>query len=937
MDGAATIVVEGGIEGATTYTIGDQTFTFKSDADNKPVTFTVENNVVTAITGLDEDATLTITNNAAEDYAVTVNNHETAFTAAANASKTVLGIEDGDDATDLDTGAYYVTFDGTEITVYNVDENGAVSEETIEADNFGTVADGVITMKEGLVPSSENRVIIEATAPVELQSANGKVYFSGLNGAAVEIEDTSLKLVVNSEGTIADATEIPAEGEITIPAGDNLTVTDNIGVVATSETTIAFADGGTINLTGASYSLVAGDELVASGDSEELTVVIENDTITSITALSENGTVEFGGKTYAMLADGKLTVTDSEGNIKIYSEQGEETDLLALNEEDALNYVQVGEDGTVDLAAGVEDLKGITTDFDATVTTPANEEPVTVNGTEYTPANENGLTVAANADGTSALENGAVVATGDTAVGEDSVGVSGEVTLTAEDGKVTEVAGLDEGDEVTLGEDTIAGTADGTAAVKVTENEDGTTTYEATAPVKIDDATIIPTGNEPVAVTKTDDGFKIGDEELTVTGDEDYSIESAGEGIDKVAGISDGAAVNIKGTEENPAAAEVETTGEGTVSINGAEFEVAGDEDVVTFGVENDSVASVDGLDGTVSGDFSEPISVNGEEIQVEGDEDDKVNVAAKTGEDGGVSAISGINGSDVTVASAGSADEVVTEGEGKVTFGTGSDTQVFETTDEDGVGFKVGEDGKVTGVDSLEGDLAVAGTGEEFTVNDTPVTIGAGDEVTLSTGDEGEITGVAGLESSIEGLPANATVGVADNDVTINGTELAIDEGEDGTEYTATLNEDGTPATIEGLSDGATVSKVPAGTELTTEGEGTFTIGEDEVTVSGDNGGVTFTTGEDGGVAAVEGLEGDIALTGNNSLTVNGDAVAVDKAAGNEDAVTISGSADGVDAVAGLESGDSISGKRRTQRYRNSNGRHGLRYNTCKLDSQRQ
>ena len=412
----------------------------------------------------------------------------------------------------------------------------------------------------------------------------------------------------------------------------------------------------------------------------------------------------------------------------------------------------------------------------------------------------------------------------------------------------------------------------------------------------------------------------IGDDTVNVTGDDDYTVAAGSDGVSTVSGLGNGAAASVDGAEEGIYFA---TDEEGDVTIQGAPYSVdeEGEGDGVTFGVDSKgAVTSIDSLDGTISGDFSNPVTVNGsdEPVQVLGDADSTVSVAATT--DDGVSEIGGVNGSDVTIASAGGADKVeVAPADGedsmKVTFGTGDATQTFEVTgDDDGVTFNLSNDGTVNGVDDLEGDLAMDGTGEEFKVNDTPMTVASGDEdVTISADDKGSITGVDGVNKGVAGVPSDATVGVAGSDVTVNGSELKVAGDEDG--YTVSLDDTGTPSTINGLSDGATVDPETAKEvdNFVTDpvpDEAVFTIGDNEVTISGDDDGVNIKTDENGSITAVDDLDGDLAISGNETMSVNGQEVEIEKADGNDSPVTISGADDSVSAIDGLENGDKVRGK---------------------------
>ena len=98
--GTATVEVSA-LANETTYTVGEQTFAVQSDGDDKPLTFEITDNAVTAVTGLDQDAVLTVS---PAEEALSINTVDIDPTGGViNA----IGTENGTLAEPLDLGSYY--------------------------------------------------------------------------------------------------------------------------------------------------------------------------------------------------------------------------------------------------------------------------------------------------------------------------------------------------------------------------------------------------------------------------------------------------------------------------------------------------------------------------------------------------------------------------------------------------------------------------------------------------------------------------------------------------------------------------------------------------------------------------------------------------------------------------------------------------------------
>ena len=778
-------------------------------------------------------------------------------------------------------------------------------------DNVTLKVTDVITLKATAAESvtSTAQVTFGESGAITLKGEVGYTFTTASGAMVVSGDSGNLAIVMDGSSNLTSITELSIGGTVTY-GGNTYTMSKVGDTIQLSKNDKVFQ---TYN--GAKITSAEAVDLLKLSDEEAMDYVQvpvdESGTVIEPVTLDPTGNTIYGTK-----APGEeLTADDIIATATVNTETGV-VDIAAGKAAD-------GKDIDVD-TTGIDNVKEVNTDFAADVeikptSSDTSYVPVTVNGDTYVPASGDNVVVGTTKDGDTALEEGSVIATSDTKVGDinggsdttvETVGVNGGdgVILTASDSKLTEIGDLEKDEIVTYGDDTLTGVSDA-AVVTVTETTDSDTSDTAVtygisdAPVKVDDATIIPSGTATVPVTPVDsDTFIIGQETLQVVGDDDYSVTADENGVNEVDGIDSGTAVSVSGD------ADISTTGDGTYTINGSEYDVdeeEGKEDGVTFGVEGTGsdakVASIDDLNGTVEGDFTDGINVNGEKVQVTGDDDSDVKVTSTT--DTGVSEIAGVNGSDVSIV-----------------LGN-NDPQTFGITDDpDGVTFDVNtETGIIDGVEDLEGNLAMSGTGRAFTVNGSDtLTVAAGDDVTLSTGSDSALTGVAGVSESIDGVPVNASVGVDEPNVTVNGTKLDVDEGNDSlgnndTDYTVKLAEDSdgkaVPATIEGLGDGTTVKNAPD-MDIVTDEFGTFLIGSTPVTIAGDEQ-VGLKTGSDGDLNAIESLEGTAEITGDETLNVNGQEVGIDKATGNNSPVTIAGSenGNGVDSIGGLQDGDSISG----------------------------
>ena len=428
---------------------------------------------------------------------------------------------------------------------------------------------------------------------------------------------------------------------------------------------------------------------------------------------------------------------------------------------------------------------------------------------------------------------------------------------------------------------------------------------EAGAVVKINGKTFEADG--AVTVNNMADGFAVGDERVYVSGDGDYTLKAAAGNLETVSGISANATV---GTTADTL--DVITDSEGAFNFGDSTFTIAGDNSV-TFGVVSEtSVKSVSDLDGTIAGDFTTAVTVDGGRVHVAGD--DNISVTATS--DSGVTNIDGVSiDRGVTVLGAGGATLVSTNGNGDIQFNNdgradSTKTQTFTVNDQDSiVSFTTNSkydnlnSPSVSGVEGLgNGSIIINQDAKDgFKVNDNNLTLSdaASDTpVTLLTANSA-ITSVGGLTGLINGLTSDATVAMADTDVTINGATFQIDEGAD-TALDAMVS-DGKVTRLTGLNADAVVTTAE-NVSIATEGNGAFTFPNGTFNIEGDPNGVTFVTDGNSKVKDIRDFVGTL-TSDQNEVTVNGAAVYTS----NTDA-SITSAGTGVSAITGIKDGDTVS-----------------------------
>ncbi len=398
-----------------------------------------------------------------------------------------------------------------------------------------------------------------------------------------------------------------------------------------------------------------------------------------------------------------------------------------------------------------------------------------------------------------------------------------------------------------------------------------------------------------------ENGIEINGNAVQVVGDKNNQVSvaaSTSNGVSEISGVN-GDSVSLSSIG---GANQIITTSSGTFIIGEKTFVIDGDKNGVTFTLDNNgNITRITGLDGTITGDFSDGIMVNSHYVKVSGDEENPITVTATTSD--GISEVTAANGGEVTISSVGGSNKFSTGSDGIFTFGK----KTFEITESNGVTFELDDNGNVTGVTNLTGNIIIIGTNDAFNFNGNAIRIGANDTVTISADSDGTITEIIGLDTFAEGVPSTTTVTATEKNITVNGSAISVNEGTN-TNYVLTLDENATPTQISGLSDGVTVNNAP-NMKLVTEGNGTFRIGGRNYAITGEDDGVIFTTNESNSVVTIDEVDGAISFSGDATLSVNGYEVAIDKVISSGATISIYGGSEGIYNFYGLENGDSVNG----------------------------
>ena len=388
-------------------------------------------------------------------------------------------------------------------------------------------------------------------------------------------------------------------------------------------------------------------------------------------------------------------------------------------------------------------------------------------------------------------------------------------------------------------------------------------------------------------VTAKASGLAVGDDDVTITGDNDgYKVDIEGGVITGFENIGNADGVTLGGLANGT----VKTDKIGAFTVADRTFIAAGDSFVI-YGIKDGRITFADDVDSIISGTFNDGITVNGGKIQATGD---NISLRADT-ED--YRELRGF-GDSATIVTAEGVHKVEPISAGRFTFGE----HVFET-DDPSIAFNL-QNSSVTGIDSLEnGTLIISQDEFNLGINDKSLTLtDLAAPVTLNIANS-LINSVGGLDGNIFGLD-NATlydVGTA----TVNGKKLDID----GTDYTATVI-DGTLSNVYGLGDGATVNAAQD-MELRTTQNGSFTFRDDEYNINDTlDGVVVFTTNENSYVTSIGELEGSVS-GGLEDLTLNGKPFG-----SSNDNVTVATDGEDIIGIYGLSNGDTITGSLSSATY---------------------
>ena len=593
------------------YTVGEQTFTIQTDAAGNPFTFTIEGGVVTAINGLDENATLVIQNNGSDTFGVYVNNHAEVpeedptadpelyqFEIAAGRKRSFVGSinDDGEeDVVVIGGSSFYIVYNGEgSVDVFGIDAEGNIDTgSSLELDQYATVEGNTITLNTNRVPGSmvedpETGEEVEVVAvianttgdPISVQMSGGAVYVSGLTSVGdslgIQILDAAnLKVVSVADNTLADVENAPTAGTVGLPAGSTLTVAGEFKISASdNEGEVTFGDSTTLN--GSGMAVVSAPEAAqfvlaaAAEDADALAGYTVNGTVYNVV---EDATVDATADG-ATLSAGKVEIADSvelsDGSTVTFTgaEEGSVLRIAAvdgsLSEVDDIN---VGESFTI------TDGENTTTTYTMTALGLLRDDGTTAlwTGAEIT---DGGFVTAedlANAENwTGLIEAANGELTIDSSIESDSLVVDSVSNLTKIYGTVTV-------------------SEDGGFAL-TTDREDGDS-----------DAKLTSIAIEGVAVDVAADFANIpvtaGGAQFTVT---ETATEGEGYTVDATGGVASVDGANALSLEDGGTVAVSEGTA--VTTLNGT-FSVSAGGYTITAGEDYDSVRDITASDVTITAD----------------------------------------------------------------------------------------------------------------------------------------------------------------------------------------------------------------------------------------------------------------------------------------------------------------------------------------------
>ena len=346
---------------------------------------------------------------------------------------------------------------------------------------------------------------------------------------------------------------------------------------------------------------------------------------------------------------------------------------------------------------------------------------------------------------------------------------------------------------------------------------------------------------------------------------------------------------------------------------------VDGSENIVGIG---NLKGSVDSLPSNVTINVVDTeASINGEKWKIDEDSS-SANYTVVTATNGGYSTVKGIDKNSVTFTDAKHSSIVATRNSGSTastyTFNnnkfavSGNDTEITLSTD---------ANSKVTAIDDVKDATLAVYQNESFNINGRQINIGGltdnagssdSDAVSLKFDASGNITEVGNLKGSIINLAENATIQVADSDVTINSVALKLNEA-GGTSFNVISKATGYD-TITGIDTDATVAQaanvsIVANISNMTSNAHKFYFGASataNMEIIGDSE-VTIATDNNSDATAVGGFNGTLKSTADN-LKINGVSIYNTDDNASIIAYAAEGVPHGISTIYGLADGKEVS-----------------------------
>ncbi|MCR5834730.1 MAG: hypothetical protein K6G55_08810 [Selenomonadaceae bacterium] len=733
----------------------------------------------------------------------------------------------GDDFTTI------VTVTSGALTIDTTTADGVVADisNLKDAKNYGTIASDVFT-------ASENATLTSVTVAGTAATISGTIdpTFSAVDATFTVTEDNNKSFAVDANGTIASVT---AADEISLTDGalfsDGTIVAGSYTIVG--ESVAVDVDGSAVSVTdidnGESFT-IGSDVYTRSGD------YLINTT---------DGTQVVKG-----YADGVLTLDDKAENAILAPSAG----VLDLDQDDATYAVfdSVSKPTTklaeVTIAKGVIGLSSVegasaittvevntkttelTTDFATNIVTEA--DAVTVNSVAFAPSGA--VTIAADEESAALFAGNVVLEGGASVIGSESgtviAGESSDMVVTAVDGTLTVVDGLEAGESFTYNGETYtqsdfglmnsAGEVDtvfaGASSITLSKLDD----FAGVEYVAPEDGILDLTGITGTSVIVLDDKTTPKQQIATVTVT-DGAIKLAT--YNAFTGEISEYITNVNVSEDATITTDFATkvTGAGELTVNTVAYNAA-DEVVIS--------AAEDGKTSTL---YNGAVTLDGETYTTVTDSSENANTVSVTTASKGI-VVTAADGT-ITTLSGVATEDVFTYND---TEYTQSDCGL--TTEEDGKNYIYTEFKSTITVADLaeaEGTLYIAPTDGVIAAADVTENVAVYDALTVPTTQRGNIT-------------------VDGSDYTVDfAIDLTVESGK-----TVTINDTVYEATSDiTVSTTADASTLTLGSVTVSEGNTVTTTNDDVVTTT--TGTITLTVDEDGAATISE-----IAEEGD-TFTVNG------------------------------------------------------------------